>query len=398
MIRKSLINFGLLICFAILRYGLMGSVYARSDLETVGHINALLTFVTMITFIAGFEAHHVVNRQLLFGQSSKLRWGWDRQVFALLTIGTMALLVNSFLVGTNFGNRLKLLVFLVAGAEYLALELGRLLIVKERFLVATVCGFARSVSPFLLALTTSPTLETILYSWLLGTTAVLVIQVAMLRATYLRFEWRLLDRANYHATASFFVAGVSMAAVPIIERWLVGTFFSAAVLGQYALAIALASVCEMVLQGCIWQPFIARILSRLKQPTKRFYMVGALLAAIAVVYIGACGLAMLLSSHLLAWINKVPLPQTMLVGVFTLGLAKALYTLLFYCFYASGLERMLPKVQGAIVAAMVLVVVMSARAGLDAGTAFAAAGVVWTSLLLVLILRWTASGGQVVAG
>lgn len=392
MNRSSLINLGLQVGFAGLRYAMVGLVYARSDLEAVGRINALLTFVTAITFLAGFELHQVVNRSLLLGRGSELRWGADRQALAVLVIGVMAWLADSLLFGTSRGARFSLLVFLVAVAEYLALELGRLLIVKARYLVVTVCGFVRSVAPFLVAVVAQPTLEAMLCSWLLCTGVVLVVQAVLLRrAGYFRVECRRLDWADYRSATLFFAAGVAMALMPTVERWLAGTFFSAAVLGQYALAMTLVSVCELVVQGGIWQPFISRILPRLAQSEQRRATVGALLAVIVVVYPGAGGLALLLSNHLLAWINKAPLPQTMLLGVFSLGLAKALYTLLFYCLYATGQERALPKIQVAMVAALVLAVALGHRVGLDAGMAFAAAGAAWIVLLLVLIQRWTAA-------
>lgn len=389
MSRASLINLGLQIGLAGLRYAIMGWVYARSNLDAVGQINSLLTFVTAVTFVAGFELHQVANRSLLLGQGAKLRWGLDRQALAVLVIGGMAWLTDSLLFDTSYGVGFALLVFLVAVVEYLALELGRLLIATGRYLVVTVCGFVRSVSPFLVVVITLPTLEAILYSWLLGTSMVLAVQLFLLcRSDGFGLEWRRLDREDYRSAALFFAAGVCIALMPTIERWLVGTFFSASVLGQYALAMTLVSLCDLILQGGIWQPFISRILQRLAHPAQQRATVGVLLATISAVYLGAATLALLLSDYLLSWINKTPLPMTMLLGAFMLGFAKALYSLLFYSLYASRRERSLPQVQVAMATVLVLSVPMGAEAGMDAGQAFAAAGAIWIVLLLVLILNW----------
>lgn len=391
MNRASLINIGLQVGFAVLRYAMMGWVYAHSDIESVGSINAMLTFVTSITFLAGFELHHVVNRSLLMGHGSELRWGPDRQVLALLTIGVMAWFADLLLAGSSRGAGFALLVFWVAVMEYLALEIGRLLIAKGRYLVVTVCGFIRSVAPFLVVIVASPTLEGMLCSWLMGTVMVLgTYAVVLRRAGNFRVKWQLIDLAGYRSAVHFFLAGVTMALIPSLERWLVGTFFSAAVLGQYALAMTLVSACDLVMQGGIWQIFVTRIMQRLSKSVLRLSTVGILLVTIVVVYLGASVFALLFSSHLLGWINKDPLPKIMLISVFLLGMAKALYTLLFYCLYATDRERVLPKIQVAMVAALVLGVAVGANAGFDAGKVIAAVGVVWIVLLLVLILRWTA--------
>lgn len=398
MSSSSLINLGLQVGFAVLRYVMMGWVYAHSDLETVGHISALLTFVTASTFVAGVELHQVVNRSLLMKQGSDVRWGPDRLVLAVLLISVMAWLADFMLFGSSRGVGFVLLVFLVVGVEYLALELGRLLIAKGRYLVVTVCGFIRSVAPFLVVVVANPTLEAMLYSWLLGTGMVLVVQAMLLRhVANFRLKWQLIDRADYRSSTLFFVAGVTTALMPLIERWLVGTFFSTAVLGQYALAVMLVSVCELVMQGGVWQPFISRIVQRLAEPVQRRSTVGILLAAITLVYLGACVLSLLLSSHLLAWINKEPLPRIMLLGVFLFGMAKALYSLLFYCLYATKRESVLPKIQGVMVATLVPGVALGAHVGLDAGQAFAVVGLTWIVLLLILIWRWTTEGGPAAA-
>ncbi len=180
-----------------------------------------------------------------------------------------------------------------------------------------------------------------------------------------------------------------MAIMPTIERWLVATFFSAAALGQYALAMTLVSVCELVLQGGIWQPFISRILKRLAHPVKQRGTVLMLLVISALVYLGASAIAMLLSGYLLSWMNKAPLPMTMLLGAFLLGFAKALYSLLFYSLYATNQERSLPKVQVSMLAVLIFVIPIGSQAGMDAGQAFAVVSAIWLALLLMLILRWS---------
>jgi hypothetical protein len=398
MSRASLINLSLQVGFAILRYAMMGWVYAQSDLEGVGQINTLLTYVTAITFVAGFELHHVVNRPLVLGHSRELRWGLDRVLLAAITIGLMAWIAGSLLFMTQQYVEFALLVFMAATAEYLALEVGRILIIRGQYLVVTVCGFIRSVSPFLIVALKGPHLESMLWSWLLGTTLVLALQVWLLRSSdYFVVTHRRLDRTVYRSAAHFFAAGVSMTLMPLLERWLVKTSYSGIELGQYALGITLVSVCELVMQGGIWQPFITRILRRLAQPVLKRSAVVALLGATAVVYISAGVLALLLSSHLLDWINKEPLPQSMLLGVFAMGLAKALYSLLFYCHYATGREQALPKIQLAMVAVLVLAFTLDVYVNIGAGMVFLVTGAVWIGLLLVLIWRWAAAGDPAVA-
>jgi hypothetical protein len=287
---------------------------------------------------------------------------------------------------------------MAATAEYLALEVGRILIIRGQYLVVTVCGFIRSVSPFLIVALKGPHLESMLWSWLLGTTLVLALQVWLLRSSdYFVVTHRRLDRTVYRSAAHFFAAGVSMTLMPLLERWLVKTSYSGIELGQYALGITLVSVCELVMQGGIWQPFITRILRRLAQPVLKRSAVVALLGATAVVYISAGVLALLLSSHLLDWINKEPLPQSMLLGVFAMGLAKALYSLLFYCHYATGREQALPKIQLAMVAVLVLAFTLDVYVNIGAGMVFLVTGAVWIGLLLVLIWRWAAAGDPAVA-
>ncbi len=395
MSRASLTNLGLQIAFAALRYAMMGWVYARSDLEAVGHINALLTYVTAITFVAGFELHQVVNRSLLLGHGRQLRWGRDRVALAAIVIGLMAWMADSLLFGVPRHTESTLLVFLVSAAEYMALELGRLLIVKARYLVVTVCGFIRSVSPFLVVVFMEPTLESMLWWWLLGTTLVLTVQAWLLwRGDYFAVERRGLDPTDYRSAAHFFAAGVSMALMPTMERWLTTSFYSGAVLGQYALGMTLVSVCDLVMQGGIWQPYVARILQRLANPRQGRSTAGWLLAVIGAVYVLGFVTALLLSSQLLAWINKAPLPNTILLGVFSLGLAKALYTLLFYCLYAKSQEGGLPTIQVLMVVTLAMAVGLAVWANIDAGIAFAAAGWTWSCLLLALIYRWSASADR----
>jgi len=389
MNRASLINLSLQIAFAGLRYAMMGWVYARSSIEAVGQINALLTFVTAVTFVAGFELHHVVNRSLLLGAKVELPWGPDRMVLTALVVGIMAWSADLILFGTNRGAWFTLLVFVVAVTEYLALEFGRLLIAKSRFLVVTIGGFVRSVAPYLVVLVTQPTLEVMLISWLLGSALVLAIQTVILwRGAYFVLERRCLSSASYGSAAHFFVAGVSMALMPVIERWLAGNFFSAVVLGQYALAMALVSMCDLVMQGGIWQPFIARILQRLAKSLNRRSTVGILLGITLMVYSSAGVLALILSDQLLALINKEPLPSEVLLGVFTLGLAKALYSLVFYCYYATGWERPLVNIQLVMVATLVFSLVSGSQAGMDFGISLSIAGGAWIVLQLVLVFRW----------
>lgn len=390
MSHSSLINLGLQIGFAALRYTMMGWVYARSNLDAVGHINALLTYVTAITFVAGFELHHVVNRSLLMGKGRCLRWGLDRVALAAFVIGFMAWMADSILFKASRHMEFMLLVLLVSAAEYMALELGRLLIIKTRYLVVTICGFIRSVSPFLVVvIMKEPTLESMLYSWLLGTMLVLAVQAWLLwRGNYFSVEGRCIDRADYRSAALFFAAGVSMALMPTIERWLVTSFYSGAVLGQYALGMTLVSICDLVLQGGIWQPFITRILQRLAHTRQGRSTAGWLLVVISAVYILAFVMAVLFSSHLLALINKAPLPVTILFGVFSLGLSKAFYSLLFYCLYAKGQERRLVMVQVMMVITLLLAVCLGVWADFDAGSTFSMAGVFWICLILSHIYRW----------
>jgi hypothetical protein len=394
MSRSSLINLSLQIVFAGLRYAMMGWVYARSDLAAVGQINALLTFVTAMTFVAGFELHQVVNRSILLGTNDELRWGPDRVVMSALVVGVMAWSADLILFGTNRGTWFTMLVFMVAVTEYLALEFGRLLIAKSRFLVVTVGGFVRSVAPYLAVLVIQPTLEAMLSSWLLGSALVLAMQAVLLwRGAYFVVERRCLSRASYSSAALFFVAGVSMALMPVIERWLAGNLFSAVVLGQYALAIALVSLCDLVMQGGIWQPFIARILQRLAKSSQRRSTVIILLGITLVVYLGAGVLALILSDQLLELINKDPLPSEVLLGVFILGIAKALYSLVFYCYYATGWERALVNIQLGMVTTLVLVMVLGSKTGIDFGISLATAGGACIVLLLVLVFRWINSSG-----
>jgi hypothetical protein len=385
----SLINLSLQIGFAGLRYAMMGWVYARSSLEAVGQINALLTFVTAMTFIAGFELHQVVNRSILLGTKDHLTWGPDRMVLTVLVIGVMAWSADLILFGKDRGAWFTLLVFMVAVTEYLALEFGRLLIAKSRFLVVTVGGFVRSVAPYLVVLVTQPTLEAMLISWALGSALVLASQAVLLwRRAYFVVERRCLSRASYSSASLFFVAGVSIALMPVIERWLAGNFFSAVVLGQYALAMALVSLCDLVMQGGIWQPFIARILHRLANSLHRSSTVAILLCITLMVYSGAGLLALILSDQLLALINKDPLPSRVLFGVFILGLAKALYSLVFYCYYATGWERPLVNIQLVMVATLLFALVSGSQTGIDFGISLAIAGGAWITLLLILVFRW----------
>jgi hypothetical protein len=389
MNRASFINLSLHIIFAGFRYIMMGWVYAQSDLEAVGEINALLTFVTAITFVAGFELHHVLNRSLLLGTKVEIQWGPDRIVLTVVVIGIAAWFADLILFTTSHGEWFTLLLFMVALTEYLALEFGRLLIAKSRFLVVTVGGFVRSVAPYMVVIVAHPTLEAMLSSWLVGSALVLAIQAILLwRGAYFAIKFRCLNLASYSSAALFFFAGASMALMPVIERWLVGNLFSSIVLGQYALAMTFVSLCDLVMQGAIWQPFIARILPRLAQSTQKRATVRALLSATVVVYLGACSLALIMSDKLLILINKDSLPSEVLVGVFSLGFAKGLYTLIFYCYYTSGCEQKLVKIQLAMVAILLLVVVLGSQIGMDSGVSFATAGSAWIVLLLVLVFRW----------
>ena len=87
MSSRPIANASLQVIFAGIRYFLMGLVYARLDLETVGQINVMLTFVTAVTFLAGFELHQVANRHLILGHKLDLHWGFDRVVASFITIG-----------------------------------------------------------------------------------------------------------------------------------------------------------------------------------------------------------------------------------------------------------------------------------------------------------------------
>ena len=71
-----------------------------------------------------------------------------------------------------------------------------------------------------------------------------------------------------------------------------------------------------------------------------------------------------------------------------LSLAKALYTLLFYCRYSESTESSLLKVQVILITAFILIIILGANAGLEIGESFAIAGLTWILLLLFLIQRW----------
>ncbi len=386
---RSIANAILQIIFAGLRYLILGWVYAHSELDTVGQINVLLTFVTAITFLAGFEFHNVANRPLMLGQKSELQWGFNRIATSLITIGLMSSLAEALVFGRAISFAFAIQVFIASAAEYLALEMGRILTATGHYITVTICGFIRSIAPFVVFVTTTKSLEAMLLSWSIGAFVVDVILFLVLRRLEgFNIKWRKVEQLDYHSAMMFFASGLVMAFLPTIERWLIGALFSTLILGQYALSMTLVSACDLVFQGGVWQPYLKKILQRLAEPSLSNDTVKKLSLGILLSYTLACLLAVLFSKHLMQIINKSPLPKDLLIGVFMLGAAKALYTLIFHCAYVTKGERILPKIQMIMVSSLGVGLLIGSRSALDPGYTLLVVGITWISCLIYYVRSW----------
>ena len=386
--KKSALNVILLVLFSAIRYGAIAFSYSLLSIEDVGRINAILTFVTTITFFAGFEAHQVVNRPLLTGKTNVIRYGLDRQFSALVCIFLCSFSSQFILTKGNFDHLLQL-VFFASILEYLSLEAGRLLVIKGSYLFATTSSFLRSISPYFSIFIGFTSLESMLISWVVGAFCVLLCQAfVLIRSRHFSLSICCLERSEYIAILHFFVAGVSMASLPSLERWLINGYYSPVILGQYALSVTLTSVCSVFLQGFIWQPFIKRVVVMLGDPLRRAYISRVLIGVTSLVYLFAFVIFYLFSNELMSMINKPPIPLPMVAGVFILGLAKSLYTLLFYCFYATNRERRLHSLQFLLAAIIFLFLIAGSKSDFDAGILVGATGIAWIMLILFYLFRW----------
>lgn len=388
MRRAPGINLALQLLFAGCRYALMGLVYSKMTIAEVGHINAILTYVTAATFITGLELHHLANRALLLKKSNTVRFGADRLLSAAVILVLLALFSTVWLPESSRIPHLPFFIFAAATVEYIGLELTRIHVAQSRFLVATVCGFLRSAAPFLAAFTQAPTLTAMLWFWIAGSLLSSVIQIAVLRRrSDIAVERRWLDRADYLSAAHFFLAGVSMALLPTIERFLVSRFYSADALGQYSLSITLVSAADLVVTGALWQPFTPAIMRGFADPTRRSRTVALIVAALILTY-GSFGLAATaLSGFIFELLNKHPPAIILLAAAFLVGFAKSLYSVAFYGSYALHREKNLPLLQGAMVILLTIAIVGGTAAGWSFGKAMMIAASLWILVLFAQLFR-----------
>lgn len=387
MFRKPLLNSGIQVFMAGVKYALQVYTFAQIPLETVGEITLVLTFVTSASFVAGYELHQHLNRPIVLGQTKEVRAFVPRIIIAFLT---MVLLAFVFINITEMQNgHVMIALLLVVGVlEYLNLELGRLLIINGRYLIVTLFGGFRSLAPFLAGAFEIITVTEVLFCWAIMSAMTLPFQTLLLhRGKYVTFGSRRLRSEDIKTGLQFFLSSGVVAVIPFGERWLVFKVFGLDALGLFALVIIFVGMGDMLIKGSIWQPFIRTIVLRFRNPSLWVQTLSLLAAASITIYSALLTMLLIFNDFTFTLLNK-PIPSTSLVvAVFFYGTCKILNFFLFQLFYANHCERLLPWVQIGIALSVGVVFFMAYLYQLNLATVFSISALVWlVAPMLALVL------------
>lgn len=351
---RAVLNAGIQIGMAGLRYVLQLYAFRHVSLTTVGELTLALSFVTSATFVAGFEMHQHFNRPLLLGEHGDVRGIGFRIILGTTVILALALAfpaitdvqTTSFAIALLFG---------AAVFEYANLELGRLLIIRGGYLTVAGLGALRALAPFVPALLIPLTLSTAMASWMGASLLSAAILGRTLRAdTVVRRSTSPVTRSDFAPAARFFLIGGVTALLPLVERLCITRLFGLDALGSYALLFMFVGIGDLMLQGMVWQPFVRSITRRLTQPAFWRGTVMMLLGGTIGTYTAICIALLVLAPTIFAYLNK-PLPADALVGAVLLyGGARASFTICFQTYYANHAERLLPYLQLGIAATVLL--------------------------------------------
>lgn len=384
----AFLNAGLQIGMAVLRYALQLYAFKHIPLETVGKISLILTFVTSATFIAGFELHQHLNRPLLLGEHGEVRGVCFRLLFGSSILLILAMLFP-WITDIQVNYSVIFLIFITAILEYINLELGRILIIRSRYLLVASFGALRALAPFLPGLIAPITLVSSLSSWLIVS---LLSGILMLRAILADQEIERspipLNRMDIVPTIRFFLIGGVTALLPLIERLCISRLFGLEALGTFALLFMFVGVGDLLMQGLIWQPFVKQITYQLSQASTWIRTAIFLLIGTVATYSAICITLLVLASYIFATLNK-PMPDsTLIIAVLLYGAARSSFTICFQTYYSNRSESVLPYIQISIAAAVLICYYLGAATGMPLSAVLIMAAIMWVAFpALAFIFR-----------
>lgn len=384
--RPVLLNASIQMGMAALRYFLQLYAFKHISLETVGQLALALSFVTSATFVAGFELHQHLNRPLLLGEGQLVRGIGFRAALGGTTLFVLSLLFPQ-ITGVEAGSGALALLFGACLIEYLNLELGRLLIIKGRYLRVASLGGCRALAPFLPALLAPITLQVSLLSWLLVSvlSAAILYHALHVDDSVGRSRIRI-TRADFAPTARFFLIGGVTAILPLVERLCISHLFGLEALGLYSLIFVFVGVGDLLMQGVIWQPLIRKITHALVRPDEWRRTAALLLAGTVAAYAAICGVVLTLAASVFAFLNKSMPSDALILAVFAYGAARGTFTVYFQIYYANKAERWLPYLQLAIAGGILLSYFAGSAIGLRLEAVLTMAAGVWAVLPLLLLV------------
>lgn len=258
---KPILNLLINIFFQIIRYGFVVVIYRQLNLEDIGNLNLFFNLILITTLIAGLEIHKTINRDIIMKDVSQGIFLLPRLIISIIIVAVCANFFNYFV---NYEGSV-LLLMLIIFLEYLSVELGRLLIIESKYILNSILGGLRALSPFIIFYLIFE-LNTALF-WYWAAALSIICLVALMSVNYNYFSLSSSIKVKFKTVCYYLVIGVSPALFLTLDRIIIGNY-SGTLLGVYSLIAIIIMVFDLLTQSLVIQPNYTAIVRNLKDLDK----------------------------------------------------------------------------------------------------------------------------------
>lgn len=258
---KPILNLLINIFFQILRYGLVVVIYRQLTLEDIGNLNLFFNLILTTTLIAGLEIHKIINRDIIIKDVSQGIYFLPRLIISIIIVAVCA---NFFTYFVSYEGSV-LLLMLIIFLEYLSVELGRLLIIESKYILNSILGGLRALTPFIIFYLFFELNTAVFWYW--ATALSIICLVALMSVNYNYFSLSSSIKVKFKTVFYYLVIGTSPALFLTLDRIIIGNY-SDTLLGVYSLIAIIIMVFDLLTQSLVIQPNYTSIVRNLKDLDK----------------------------------------------------------------------------------------------------------------------------------
>lgn len=226
------------------------------SLEFQGEYSLLLTSITVLMLVTGFDFYVYSNRYLIKNREEKSKVLINQFVFHFCTYIILFLLYITLTLFNIPFEYLTITVFFLLIFEHLGMEFFRIFIALEKPLIANIVLFIRTGTwPLLLiykivVINEPITIQTIIFYWTAASLLSVILSFALLFKDIFKVKItinKIWIKQGIKVASVFFIATIAQKIIEYSDRYIIDSFLGVKSVGIYSFFFQLANVANVVI-------------------------------------------------------------------------------------------------------------------------------------------------------